>query len=69
VNVLAFEEATKIIGGRDAIEEFLVCGVWPLSDGWDFEVETTGSPVPKVTILMPKVTSIIDERERRLHLN
>jgi hypothetical protein len=47
VNALAFEEATKIIGGGDAIEEFLVCGVCPLSDGWDFKVETTGSPVSK----------------------
>jgi hypothetical protein len=33
VNALAFEEATKIIRGRDAVEEFLACCVWLLSDG------------------------------------
>jgi hypothetical protein len=32
-DALAFEEATKIIGGCDAVKEFLVCGIWPLSDG------------------------------------
>jgi hypothetical protein len=31
-NVVAFEEATTIIGGCDAVEDFLAYGIWPLSD-------------------------------------
>jgi hypothetical protein len=33
----AFIWAYKNIGGRDAVEEFMSCGVWPLSAGVDFE--------------------------------
>jgi hypothetical protein len=33
----AFVWASQNIGGRDAVEEFLSCGVWPLSIGVDFE--------------------------------
>jgi hypothetical protein len=33
VDVAAFVEATPIIEGRDAMEEFLTCGIWALSDG------------------------------------
>jgi hypothetical protein len=63
VNVLAFEEATKIIRRRDAVEEFLACGIWPLSDGWDFKVEKIESPLSKVIVPMPKMTAIIAEKE------
>jgi hypothetical protein len=31
-NVMDFMEATAIIGVRDAVDEFLTCGIWPLSD-------------------------------------
>jgi hypothetical protein len=31
-NMQAIEEATRIIRGHDAIEEFLACGIWSLSD-------------------------------------
>jgi hypothetical protein len=34
---VAFVSATKFIGGQDAMEEFLACGVYPLAtgvDGW-----------------------------------
>jgi hypothetical protein len=34
VNVMAFVEAAAIIGGRDAVEEFLACSIWPLSNNW-----------------------------------
>jgi hypothetical protein len=27
-NVVAFTKATSIIGGCDAVEEFLACGIW-----------------------------------------
>jgi hypothetical protein len=30
----AFFLASTILGGRDVIEEFVVAGVWPLSDDW-----------------------------------
>jgi hypothetical protein len=33
VNVAAFIEAAGIIGGCDAVEEFLACGIWLLSRG------------------------------------
>jgi hypothetical protein len=31
-NFAAFIEVTSIIGVRDAVEEILACGLWPLSD-------------------------------------
>jgi hypothetical protein len=31
-NAMAFEEATKIFGGRDTVEEFLAYGIWPLNE-------------------------------------
>jgi hypothetical protein len=30
----AFFPASTILGGRDAIEEFVAAQIWPLSDGW-----------------------------------
>jgi hypothetical protein len=38
-NVAAFTEAALIIGGNDAVEEFLACGLWPLSEKFGFKVE------------------------------
>jgi hypothetical protein len=29
-NFTAFIQATSLIGGRDDVEEFLACGLWPL---------------------------------------
>jgi hypothetical protein len=52
VDTMAFEEATKIIRGRDAVEEFLAYGIWPLSDGWALEVEKMESLLLKVTVCM-----------------
>jgi hypothetical protein len=62
-NVMAFVEAIAIIGGRDVVEEFLACGVWPLSSSWDFSVEMRESPLSKVTVPMPQVTVAIGEKE------
>jgi hypothetical protein len=62
-NLVAFEEAAAIIGGHNAVEEFLTCDIWPLSDGWEFVVERMDSPLSKVIVPMPKVTAIIRERE------
>jgi hypothetical protein len=30
----AFFLSSTILGGRDVIEEFVVVGVWPISNGW-----------------------------------
>jgi hypothetical protein len=35
-DVETFFEATSIIGGRDAVEEFLISGIWPLTDSCGF---------------------------------
>jgi hypothetical protein len=59
VNVLAFEESTKIIGGCNAVKDFLAYDIWPLSDVWDFKVEKMESLLSKVTMPMLKVTAII----------
>jgi hypothetical protein len=59
VNVAAFVEATSIIRGRDAVEEFLACGLWPLSEKFGFKVETMESTLSKVVVPMSRVTTII----------
>jgi hypothetical protein len=58
-NVAAFVEATSIIRGRDAVEEFLSCGLWPLSEKFGFKVETMESTLSKVVVPMSRVTTII----------
>jgi hypothetical protein len=42
-DVMAFTKAASIIGGRDAVDEFVAYDIWPLSDNWDFAVETKES--------------------------
>jgi hypothetical protein len=60
---LAFVEVTSIIGGHDAVEEFLSCGLWPLSEKFHFKVEAKESPLSKVFVLMPHVTPVIGAQE------
>jgi hypothetical protein len=62
-NVTAFIEATTIIGGRDVVEEFLASGLWPLGQQFGFPVERKESPMSKVEVLMPQITTFIRERE------
>jgi hypothetical protein len=62
-DVAAFIEATSIIGGRDAMEEFLACGICPLSDSCGFEVETKETPLSRVVVSMLKVTLSIGVKE------
>jgi hypothetical protein len=45
------------------VEEFLTCGVWPLSKNFGFEVETKETPLSKVVVPMPRVTAIIRAQE------
>jgi hypothetical protein len=63
VNVVAFAVVAAIIGGRDAVKKFLACGIWPLNEGWEFEVERRESPILKIVVPMPKVTAIIGQQE------
>jgi hypothetical protein len=38
-DVVAFTKAALIIGACDAVEEFLACGMWPLSEKFGFKVD------------------------------
>jgi hypothetical protein len=67
-DVAAFTEAASIIGGCDAVEEFLACGMWPLSENFGFKVETKETPLSKVVVLMPQVTPVIGVQELGLTL-
>jgi hypothetical protein len=63
VNVVAFAKVTSIIGGHDVVEEFLACGIWPLSKSYEFEVERKETPLSKVMVPIPKVTPTIGKQE------
>jgi hypothetical protein len=63
VNAMAFEEATKITGGRDAVVEFLICGILPLSNNWSLEIERAAAPLSKVIVPLPKAPMMIGGRE------
>jgi hypothetical protein len=65
VDVAAFIKATSIIGGCDAVEEFLACDIWPLSDSCGFEVETKETPLSRFVVRMLKVTPSIGEKETK----
>jgi hypothetical protein len=52
---MAFEETTKIIGGRNRI--------FSLSDGWSLDVERAEVPLLKMIVLLPKVVATIGEQE------
>jgi hypothetical protein len=53
----------RLIRSRDAVEEFLACGFWPLSEKFGFKMETKETPLSKVVVLMPQVTAIIGAQE------
>jgi hypothetical protein len=51
----AFIWASKHIGGRDVMEEFIACNVWPLVVGISFEqVKVDVTPVSKLKVLLPR---------------
>jgi hypothetical protein len=52
-----------IIGGRDAVEEFLACSLCPHSEKFGFKVETNEIPLLKVVVPMPQVTLVIGAQE------
>jgi hypothetical protein len=48
---IAFVRATSSIGGRDAIEEYLACGMLPLSVNFGFgEIADGETPISKVVV-------------------
>jgi hypothetical protein len=64
VNAESFELATGTIGGRDAVEEYLACSLWPLSATWDLdEVKKAEAPLSKVTVPLPKVLAAKGSQE------
>jgi hypothetical protein len=61
----AFIEVTSLIGGRDAVEEFLASGQWPVAS-WSrfcFLVETKESLLSKVIVSVPQIGTAIGEPE------
>jgi hypothetical protein len=62
-DVAAFVTTMSIIGGHDVVEEFLACGIWPLSDSCGFEVEKKETPLLRVVVPMLKVTPAIGMKE------
>jgi hypothetical protein len=53
VNNIAFIQATTMIRGHDAVEEFLACGMYPLSAGFSFKDVTNDTTVmSKVVVLL-----------------
>jgi hypothetical protein len=64
-NFVAFIEATSIIGGRDAVEEFLASGLWPLREKFGFKLETKEFSLSKVVVPMPLVDAVIGYEESR----
>jgi hypothetical protein len=52
---VAFVRATKFIGGWDDVEEFLACGVYPLTANVSFDRVAVGvTPVSKFKMPLPK---------------
>jgi hypothetical protein len=56
---VAFVEVISLIGGQDAVEEFLASGLWPFGQQFGFEVETNESPLSKVIVPMPRIMTAI----------
>jgi hypothetical protein len=56
---VAFVQASKFIKGRDAVEEFIACGMYPLAVGVNFDrVATRMTPVSKLKVPLPKFTIV-----------
>jgi hypothetical protein len=57
----AFVEATSLIGGCNAVEEFLASHLSPLGRHFSFSVGMKESPLSKITVLMPQIDTAIRE--------
>jgi hypothetical protein len=56
-NFMAFVNVTSLIEGRDAVEQFLTCGLWSLDEQFGFWVETKESPLSKVMVMIHLTTA------------
>jgi hypothetical protein len=74
----AFHLASKILGGRDIIEEFVTANIWPISYGWApteilfFNVNWAAQevPFPRFSIQLPEDQSaddFMDEIEKKVN--
>jgi hypothetical protein len=53
---VTFVKATRSIGGRDAIEEYMACGLFPLSVNFDLgEIADGETPISKLTLPLPDI--------------
>jgi hypothetical protein len=60
----SFIWACKNIGGRDAVEEFISCGVWPLSAGVSFEHVKVGlTPASQLKVPLPHFSLLHEDGE------
>jgi hypothetical protein len=51
------------VEAKDIVEEFLACGLWPLSEKVGFEVEAKEPPMSRVVVPMPQLTPVIGAQE------
>jgi hypothetical protein len=59
-----FVWASKHIGGRDIVEEFIACNVWPLAAGISFEQAKVGvTPVSKLKVPLPRFAVACEDDE------
>jgi hypothetical protein len=52
---LAFIRATSLNGGRDAVQEYLACGMFPLSANFSFAEIVDGVTLPLPEVLLIKL--------------
>jgi hypothetical protein len=62
-NVAAFTKAASIIGGHDAVEEFLAYDMWPHRENFGFKVGMKETPLSKIVVSMPQVIHVIAAQE------
>jgi hypothetical protein len=61
---VAFIKATGAIGGHDAMEEYLACGLYPLSTGLNLrEVADSIMQVSKLKVPLPKFCVVCSDKE------
>jgi hypothetical protein len=65
---VAFIKATHSISGRDIVEEYMACGLYPLSASFGLgEIEDGEMPVSKINLPMPKfpIARLLGETNNR----
>jgi hypothetical protein len=64
----AFIWASRNVGGRDAMEVFVSCDVWPLPTGVSFEhVKVDSTPISKLKISLPRFPLCHEDEEDDAH--